>query len=154
MRHLLVESVVIVNGERVDEEGQVIIPVVVDGNFTRHKDSDPRYWIEKFLPSNKITNNEETQIKCSHSGCPNSACCQYKKNSHMPNDYYFCYDYFPQWNLTTESGQRSHFPDKIDMRVDLTVWNTDARYQQKVRRYCTSDERLRDGTTDLEVARH
>lgn len=153
-RDLLVESVVIVNEDRVDEEGQAIVPAVVDGNFTRQEDNDPRYWIEKFLPSTKITNNEETRLKCSHSGCPNSACCQWKKNSHIPNDYYYCYDHFPPWNLTTESGQRSHFPDKIDIRVDLAVWNNNAGYKQNVRRYCTSDQSTQDGTTPLEVARH
>ena len=47
---------------------------MVDGNFTRQEDNDPRYWIEKFLPSTKITNNEETRLKCSHSGCLNSFC--------------------------------------------------------------------------------
>ena len=150
--HVMVESVV--KEDRVDERGQVIVPAVVDGNFTRQEDNDPRYWIEKFLPSTKITNNEETRLKCSHSGCLNSACCQWKKNSHIPNDYYFCYDHFPPWNLTTESGQRSHFPDKIDIRVDLTVWNNNAGYKQNVRLYCTSDQGLKDGTKDLEVAKH
>ena len=58
------------------------------------------------------------------------------------------------WKLTTESGQRSHFPDKIDIRVDLTVWNNNAGYQQNVRLYCTSDQGLQDGTKDLEVAKH
>ena len=78
-----------------------------------------------------------------------------EKNRSLSNNCYYCYDHSPTWNPAPQAGRRrSHLPDKIDEYVDLTVWNDSASYQLNVLRYCTSDERLRDGTTDLEVARH
>ena len=67
--------------------------------------------------------------------------------------YYYCYDHFPPWNITTES-RRSHFPDKIDNRVNLRVWNDDEHYRQKACKYCTSDQEVKDETTPLEVAQY
>ena len=56
--HLMVDSHV--NEDRIDEEGQTLVPVVVDGNFTRQQDRHhPDYWIHQFLDSKYITDDEE-----------------------------------------------------------------------------------------------